>query len=149
MSDLNDPLGAPSSNESVDPGTDDIELDNEQTEKQTLEKDEIINPDPDDVNFVNVEFLDQKSPSFEDKTHQALKTQTSHDVKTPKGSSDAIIAPSSSRMNITINLSEEEFKKAQFHFTGVLFVRSFKTQHLADPVCLTNIFGSSMSDLTE
>lgn len=116
----------------------------EQDSEKNSENDDVIN-DPD---FVDVEFLDQKTPSFEAvSSPDGETTEDTQDANAVAGSSLQGIGEDRSRMNITVNLSAKEFKNAQFHFTGVLFVRSFKTQHLGDPVCSTNIFGTSGSDI--
>lgn len=112
---------------------------------QTSEKDKMIDPD-----FVDIEYLDQRSPSFEDVTIFSPDGEINEDNQ-DLTQDNAVVGSSSrterSQINMTINVSANEFKNAQFHFTGVLYVRSFKTQHLADPVCSVNIFGSCESDL--
>lgn len=103
----------------------------------------------DNLDFVDVEFLDQKSPSSEDVTRSSHENEASGDTQEDDviGTTSRETTEDRSRMNITVNLSSNEFKNAQFHFVGVMFVRCFKTQHLADPVRSVNIFGASVSDI--
>ncbi|KXJ80893.1 hypothetical protein RP20_CCG022925 [Aedes albopictus] len=78
----------------------------------------------DNLDFVDVEFLDQKSPSSEDVTRSSHENEASGDTQEDDviGTTSRETTEDRSRMNIT-------------------------TQHLADPVRSVNIFGASVSDI--
>lgn len=51
--------------------------------------------------------------------------------------------------NISISLSSKKYDRFQYHFVGVFYSRCFKTQHLADPVCTQDVYGSSIRKLLD
>ncbi|KXJ83436.1 hypothetical protein RP20_CCG006557 [Aedes albopictus] len=106
----------------------------------------VIGEATDDGNFTHVEYLDDNFPSFEE-SHDPLDEGRSPEPcpeRTGKGKPKP-----KSQINITINQSGNEFRNAQYHFTGLVFVRCFKTQHLSDAVGTVDIFGESVDDVVK
>lgn len=106
--------------------------------------------DTDGESFTNIEYLEDKLANFEDSI-DPLDDGTSDGFQEgqdePGTSTERTANIGKSQINITINRSATEFKDVQYPFTGAVFVRSFKTQHLPEIADTVNIFGNSVEEV--
>lgn len=50
-------------------------------------------------------------------------------------------------VQFSMNISAKKFRKFQFHIIGVFYARSFRSQHLSDPVYKQDVYGQTLLEL--